>query len=356
MPQQDPNRTEKATAKRREKAREEGNVPKSDEISKAVVLLAGLLVLRFMPGHVGGHLEDVFAWSLGNDFSFDVTKDNMQHLLVFGLRKMLLMIWPLMFFLVLVSFLVVRLQVGHLFTLKVFKPKLGEKLNIFKGIKNIFFSMRSLVNVSRSIFQVGAVALVGYLVISSKYQALFELPYHNAQGIMYHMLQMGFELMILALIPILIIAVLHLIYSKWDYEENLKMTKDEVKDEQKQTYGNPEVKKAQRKQMMEVMQKRMMADVPQADVVITNPTSLAVALRYDPGEAPAPLVVAKGSGVLADRIKEIARENRVPLHEDKPLAQALYKSVEVGQIIPEELYQAVASVLAQLYKYRTRRG
>lgn len=354
MPQKDPNRTEKATPKRREKAREEGNVPKSDEISKVVVIVAGLLVLRFMPEHLGGHLKEVFVWSLGNDFSFELTKNNLQHLLVFSLQKMLLMLWPILLFLVLASFLVVRLQVGHLFSIKVFKPKM-EKFNVFKGLQKIFFSLQSLVNASRSIFQVATVALVSYLIISSKYEALFELPHYNAQGIMYYMLQMGFELMILALIPLTIIAVLHLFYSIWDYEENLKMTKNEVKDEQKQSYGNPEVKKAQRKQMMEVMQKRMMADVPQADVVITNPTSLAVALRYDPGEAPAPLVVAKGSGTVADKIREIAREHNIPLREDKPLAQALYKSVEVGQTIPEELYQAVASVLAQLYKFKTRR-
>ncbi|MGM0423646.1 MAG: flagellar biosynthesis protein FlhB [Thermodesulfobacteriota bacterium] len=355
MPQKDPNRTETATPKRREKAREEGNVPKSDEISKVVVLLAGILVMRFMVGHVGGHLEEVFAWSLGNDFDFELTPNNLQHLLVFGLQKIVLMLWPLLFFLVLASFLVVRLQVGHLFSIKVFKPKM-EKFNVFKGLQKIFFSLSSAVNAIRSIFQVGTVALVSYLIISARYEALFELPYHNVQGIMHHVLRIGFELMLLAIIPLLIIAILHFFYTRWDYEENLKMTKDEVKDEQKQSYGNPEVKKAQRKQMMEVMQKRMMADVPQADVVVTNPTSLAVALRYDPGEAPAPLVVAKGSGAVAEKIKEVAREHNIPLREDKPLAQALYKSVEVGQTIPEELYQAVASVLAQLYKFKTRRS
>jgi flagellar biosynthetic protein FlhB len=354
MPQQDPNRTETATPKRREKAREEGNVPKSEEISKVGVLLVGVLVLRFMAGHVGGHLEDIFAWSLSNDFDFDLTPNNLQHLLIYSVQKMLLMLWPLLLFLVLGSFLVVRLQVGHLFTFKVFQPKM-ERFNVFKGLKNIFFSLSSAVNALRSIFQIGTVALVSYLIISARYEALFELPFHNVQGIVYHMLRIGFELMLLAMIPLLVIAILHFFYSMWDYEENLKMTKDEVKDEQKQSYGNPEVKKEQRKQMKETMQRRMMADVPQADVVVTNPTSLAVALRYDPDEAPAPLVVAKGSGAVAEKIKELARENDIPLREDKPLAQALYKSVEVGQTIPEELYQAVASLLAQLYKFKTRR-
>ncbi len=353
MPQKDPNRTEKPTPKRREKAREEGNVPKSDEISKAVVLLTGLMVLRFIAEDIGGHLYEVFAWSLDNDFDFDLTENNLHHLLVYSVQKIVLMVWPLMFFLVVAAFIVLRLQVGHLFTLKVFKPK-TEKFNIIKGLKNIFFSLRSVVNASRSIFQVGTVALVSYLFIKGRVDEMFELPYHNVQGIAYHILEAGFEMMFLALIPILIIAVLHLVYTRWDYEENLKMTKNEVKDEQKQSYGNPEVKKAQRKQMMEVMQKRMMSDVPQADVVITNPTSLAVALRYDPAEAPAPVVLAKGAGTIAEKIKDTARENDIPVREDKPLAQALYKSVEVGQAIPEELYQAVASVLAQLYKFKTK--
>ena len=141
--------------------------------------------------------------------------------------------------------------------------------------------------------------------------------------------------------------------TRWDYE-NIKMTKREVKDERKQAEGDHVIKNKQRQKMMAVISRRMMQDVPKADVVITNPTHLAIAIRYDVMEAPAPLILAKGAGAVAERIKEIARQNNVPVRENKPLARALYKAVEVGDVIPEEFYQAVAAILAQVYKARPR--
>jgi flagellar biosynthetic protein FlhB len=155
-----------------------------------------------------------------------------------------------------------------------------------------------------------------------------------------------------ALIPIVIIAIIDLIYTRWNYNEQLKMTKDEVKDERKQAEGDPKIKAMQQRKMMEFMAKRMMEQVPKADVVITNPTHLAVALSYNPLEAPAPMVLAKGADHLARRIREVAEENHIPIREDKPLAQALYKQVEIGETIPEELYQAVATILAKLDKFK----
>jgi flagellar biosynthetic protein FlhB len=144
-------------------------------------------------------------------------------------------------------------------------------------------------------------------------------------------------------------------FTRWNYAENLKMTKDEVKDERRQAEGDPRIKAKQRQKMMEVMRQRMLADVPKADVIITNPTHIACALRYDPTVSPAPTLVAKGLDHLAEKIKEIAREHNIPIRENKPLARALYKSVEVGDTIPMELYQAVATILAQLDKFRRKR-
>jgi flagellar biosynthetic protein FlhB len=168
------------------------------------------------------------------------------------------------------------------------------------------------------------------------------------------MLEMGMKMVKYAMLPMLVIAIADLWYTRWDYEENLKMTKDEVKDERKQAEGDPAVKAQQRQKMMEVMAQRMLENVPKADVVVTNPTHYAVALRYDAVEAPAPVVLAKGVDHLAERIKEVAREHRVPIRENVPLARALYRQVEVGDMIPEELYQAVASLLASLMKFKAR--
>jgi flagellar biosynthetic protein FlhB len=178
------------------------------------------------------------------------------------------------------------------------------------------------------------------------------LFYQTTHTFAIFLLSNGYDMVLYTLGPMCVIAVLDVWYARWDYEENMKMTKDEVKDEQKQSIGDPAVKAQQKRKMMEFMQRRMLKDVPKADVVITNPTHIACALRYDPRETPAPQLLAKGVDHLAEKIKEIARENHIPIRENKPLAQALYKSVEIGQTIPEDLYQAVASILAQLDKFK----
>jgi flagellar biosynthetic protein FlhB len=178
------------------------------------------------------------------------------------------------------------------------------------------------------------------------------LYYHNADGIAAFLVSVGSEMVIYALVPMVLISIGYLIYTRWDYKENMKMTKDEVKDERKQAEGDPTVKKEQRQKMMEVMARRMVEQVPKADVVITNPTHFAVAIKYDAAEAPAPIVLAKGVDHLALKIREIAKENGVPIRENPPLARALYKSVEIGEMIPEELYQATASILAKLFKFK----
>jgi len=356
MPQQDPRRTEQATPKRREKAREEGNVAKSEEVSKVAVVLVGIIVLRIGIEFFGDSIRDVFHWTLGQGFSFEPTSTSIYALFVYCLKKTGLVLVPFMFFLALASFFSVRLQVGPLLTAEVFKPKLGEKFNIVKGLQNMLFSTKTLVNLLKNLMQLGAVGVAAYLVIVSKLPELPALFHKNVTSILAYTLDAGFEMVLYTLIPMLIIAVFHFYYTRWDYEENLKMTKEEVEDERKQSIGDPEVKKEQRKRAQSLMQRRMIADVPQADVVVTNPEHLAVALRYDPQEAPAPKVLAKGADRLAEKIKEKARESGVPVQENKPLAQALYASVEVGDVIPEELYQAVASVLAQLYKFRSNRG
>ena len=178
--------------------------------------------------------------------------------------------------------------------------------------------------------------------------------YATTEGVAAYMLHMAFRLACYALLPIMAIAIFDVWQTRFAYYEGMKMTKSEVKDEQKQAEGDPAIKSQQRKKMMEVMSKRMLADVPKADVVVTNPTHIAVALSYNTSEAPAPIVLAKGADHLAEKIKEIARENRIPIRENVPLARALYKSTEVGDMIPEELYKAVASVLASIWKIKPK--
>jgi flagellar biosynthetic protein FlhB len=352
MPQKDPRKTEKATPRRREKAREEGNVPRSEEISKVVVLVAGVISLRFFCGYIARNFFDIYRFILGN-FQMELTRNTTYYLLLYCMKKILLLLLPIVSIIAVMSFIAIRLQIGHIFTFKVFKVK-WEMFNPIQNLKNRLFSLRTFIEISKSSFQVLLVGIVAYFAIKNQMKYLPSLFYQNIYGITTNMLFIIHKVTWILFIPLIIIAILHLFYTRWDYEENLKMTKQEVKDEHKQLYGSPEVKSEQRKRMQKVMMSRMMEEVPKADVVITNPTHLAVALKYDAKETPAPIVVAKGAGLIAQRIKKIALEHNIPIKEDKPLAQALYKSVEVGEVIPEEFYQAVASVLASLEKFRKK--
>ncbi len=352
MPQKDPRKTERATPRRRKKAREEGNVPRSDEISNVAVLIAAIIGLRIFIPLMGRNLYEVFRFIL-KSFNMEITPSSSYYLLLFCMKKIVIIIMPFLFFVAIIAFMAVRLQVGNVFTFKVFEVK-WSRFNPIENLKNRFFSLNTVISITKSTLQVFLVGIVAYFTIKSQMKYMPSLFYENVISITSNMLYMLYKVCWIIFIPLIILAVLHLFYTRWDYEENLKMSKEEVKDEMKQIYGSPEVKREQKKRMQEVMMRRMMEEVPKADVIITNPTHLAVALRYNLMEAPAPVVVAKGAGLIARRIKEIAIEHDIPIREDKPLAQALYKSVEIGEMIPEELYQAVASVLAGLEKFKRR--
>jgi flagellar biosynthesis protein FlhB len=353
MPQNDPSRTEQATAKRREKARDEGNVPRSQELSKVMVLAAGFLLLHLFFSVLVSEILGIFRLFTGSATTMELTQSSVHALMIslsFSLAKMLL---PILLCLALVSMVTVRIQVGPLWTTKVFVPK-PSKFNPFKGMKKLFFSTQTIVRLLRSLFMASVVAIAPIIVLRSQIDNLLPLFHQEIHGIVAFMLHTGSTMVMYALLPMLLIGLADLVYSRWEYEENLKMTKGEVKDERKQSEGDPWIKGAQRKKMFAVMQQRMLEKVPKADVIVTNPTRLAVALRYNALEAPAPVVLAKGADFLAEKIKEIAREHKIPIRENKPLAQALYRAVEVGEMIPEELYQAAASVLAELFKTRSR--
>ncbi len=356
MPQSDPSRTETATSKQRNKARNKGNVPRSQELSKVTVLLGGFLTLIFLIGFMAEQMHSLFVWSFSDNLSTQFSPESIYLLFQVTSGRLAVMLLPVLLVCALVAFLTVRLQVGHLWTTKVFQvsQNLPQKLNIVGGLKRLFISPQTVVRLLRSLLQAIAVGFAPYLVLKQEAPTFLPLFYQDAGTVAAYMLLTGAKMVTYALVPMLIIGIADLIYTRWDYEENLKMTKDEVKDERKQAEGDPMIKNKQRQKMLQVMQKRMLESVPKADVVITNPTHLAVALRYSPLEAPSPVVLAKGADFVAEKIKNIAREHNIPLRENKPLAQALYKSVDVGEMIPEELFQAVASILATLPKFRRR--
>jgi len=352
--QEDPSKTEKATPKRREKQRAEGNVAKGQEIPKVMVLLAGVLMLRAMIGFYHEQFTEIYTWTFTEAITIDVNQQIAYNLFVWGVQKMAVMVLPFLFVIAFVAWLTGRLQVGSLWTLKTLKPKFGKIFNITKGIKKLMLSPETLINLGKSVVQAIAVGIAPYLVIQEEMHNLLPLFNTNAHNIAAYILMVGYKMVCYALVPMLIIAALDLWYQRWNYEEGLKMTKDEIKDERKQAEGDPQVKQQQRKKMMDMMTSRMFQDIPKADVVITNPTHYAIALQYNPQVAPAPMVLAKGVNRLALRIREVAQEHNIPIEENPPLAQALYKQVEIGETIPEELFQAVASILAKLEKFKRR--
>ncbi len=352
--QSDPSKTEKGTKKQRDKSRNEGNVPRSQELSKATTLLTGLVFLTLFLGNMNASVQNIYRWLLPMSVEFNATPQNVYTLFIDLSAELAVILLPILCTLMVVAYLTQRLQVGKLWTTKVFKPKWGKIFNLAKGLQRLFISPQTLLNMVKQLLQAFFIGLAPYMILKEEFDTFPTLFHQDVAGLAAYILSAAARMVTYALIPILLIAVGDLIYTRWNYEEQLKMTKDEIKDERKQAEGDPKVKQHQRQKMMAAMAQRMMQQVPKADVVITNPTHIAVALQYDPMTAPAPMVLAKGLDHVAEKIKKIARENNVPIRENKPLAQALYKNVEIGDSIPEELFQAVAQILAQLWKYKKR--
>ena len=349
-------KTEPATAKKLRDAREEGKVAKSKELTAAFDLIVLFLVLKIFISFVAERLIGSFtyAYNLIPDFveinAKDVSGQAVGTLITNVLLQILIICVPFFIFGLAITLLVSIYQVGWKVTTKPLKPKL-DKFNPINGFKRIF-SKESLFELLKSILKIALIIYIAYTSIKDEADNLFilyEIPLKQAVLLVGEVvLNAGLKISI----AYLIIGIADYIYQKYKFSEDMKMTKQEVKDEFKNTEGNPEIKGRQRQKMREVSQRRMMQDVPKADVVITNPTHYAVAVQYDAEKAKAPIVLAKGEDFLAQKIKEVAKENHVEIVENKPLARMLYANVDVGQEIPPELYQAVAEVLAMVYNMK----
>ena len=354
-------KTEEPTSKKLEDARKKGQVGKSQELSHAIELIAAFLSIRIFVKFISDHFIDLFTWAYTYMIPQIVESDgsgltirSTGNLLLYGALQMFLILAPFLA----VGFLVAILSNGLQFKFQVstepLKPKL-DKFNPVSGFKRMF-SMQSIVNLFLSLAKIAVIFIIAYTMIKDHVNELFilyEVPLYAAIA------QIGTLVLDIGLrisLVLLVVGFADFIYHKWKYKKDLKMTKQEVKDEYKNAEGDPQIKGKQRQRMREASQRRMMQSVPQADVVITNPTHIAVAIKYDIEKAPAPIVVAKGEEYLAQKIKEIARENNVVIKENKMLARSIYTTVDVGEQIPPELYQAVAEILAVVYQSKGRRA
>ena len=349
-------KTEPATAKKLKDAREDGKVTKSKELTAAFDLIVLFLVLKIFISFVGERLVGIFdyVYSRMPDFleinSTGVSSVAASHYMADILLQMLLTMLPFLLFGFVITFLVSVVQVGWKVTGKPLKPDLN-KFNPINGFKRII-SKDSLFELLKSIIKIAVIFWVAYSRVKNHKEELFilyEIPLNQAIALIGSVI---IDTGLYISIVYLVIGFADFAYQKHKFNEDMKMTKQEVKDEFKNTEGDPQIKGRQRRKMQETSQRRMMHDVPKADVVITNPTHLAVAVKYDADVNTAPVVLAKGEEYVAQKIKEVARENNIEIVENKPLARMLYHNVDIGTEIPPELYQAVAEVLAAIYKAR----
>ena len=347
----DQERTEQPTSKRIEKAREQGDVPRSREMATCVTLLIGGSTIWMFTGPLVTSLNRIMVSSmtLEREMAYDPVL-LFNHLSGHFMEIAVAMI-PIAFMMTLAAVASPLILGGWLFNGSSLVPKFS-RMNPISGFMNMF-SINSLVELSKGILKTVLVGIVAWLAMKSHIDAVLNLSVESLQSSsshMPHLLWSSFMMMVCALI---VIAVIDVPYQLWNYNRKLKMTRQEVKDEHKESDGNPQIKGKIRALQRAAARRRMMSNVPTADVVVTNPTHFAVALKYSEGSMSAPTVVAKGTEAVAAKIRELAREHKVPILEAPPLARALHYHTEIGDEIPEALYTAVAEVLAYIFQLRT---
>jgi len=348
--QQQQDRTEQPTPKRREDSRKKGDVPRSRELTMTGVMIAGSASLLFMSGPMADKVGRTFAQSfrLDRENLFDAAF--LPKALASALENVAVGLLPLAIVLIIAVFASAVLIGGWSFSMKAAAFK-GQRINPVNGFKRIF-SANSVVELTKALAKFGVILAIAVFWLWSSVDELLVLGREPIQSAIPNALQISALSLLVVSTGLIVIAGIDVPFQIWNHQKKLRMTRTEVRDEFKETEGRPEVKSRIRMLQQQAATRRMMDDVPTADVVITNPTHFAIAIRYDDEHMGAPKVVAKGRGEIAARIREIAAENRVPLFSAPPLARALYRSTKIGQEIPSGLYTAVAQVLAYIFRLR----
>lgn len=347
-------RTERATPKRREEARKKGQVVTSRELTSAVIILVAVWGFKgFGPSLVAGMKGTMIA-TFSALTKAPITEAAFSALMRDGMLSILMMASPIIGLIALVGSFSVVVQHGLLWSTTPIAPD-WSRINPISGFQRLF-SAQGLANLAKTFLKFLVVGWVAYRVLRGELPEILAMAQISPEAVFS---AAGGALARLFLWSGFVVAVIggaDYGFQKWEHERKLRMSKQEIKEEQKMTEGSPQVRSRIRSLQREMARNRMIADVPTADVVITNPTHLAVALSYKPESMNAPKVVAKGAGFVAEKIREIARENSIPVMEDKPLAQTLFKTVEVGQEVPSAIYRAVAEILAYVYKLKGKRA
>jgi len=344
-------KTEQATPKREEEARKKGQVPVSKEPSTAFafLMLASLGITgagEYIINRFGILMRDCFSGRL----MVEANPEGMQALILKLFSDIAAMVLPIVIPVMLIGILATFLVTGPVFSFETLKPKL-EKISPMKGIKRLF-STRALSEFVKSLFKLGVISLACWYSMADLLPQAIGAVRKDVASIGSLAVDGSLGLIGLVAFIFFFLALADVIYQRWEHAKSIRMAQKEIRDEHKETEGDPQIKAKIRQIQMEQARNRMMADVPEADVIITNPTHIAVALSYKLGSAGAPKVVAKGKGKVAEKIREIARQHEIIIREDKPLARSLFKSVKVGDEIPQHLYEAVAVIMAEIFRIK----
>ncbi len=345
-------RTEKATPRRREKAREEGKVAKSPEVNAAALLSFGFLSLFMLGPRMAERLQAMMQHTMTHAPAIAAADASMSR--VFGdfALKFFEIVGPTFIVLTVIAIAANVAQVGFRITPKSIEPNFN-KISPLSGFKRLF-GLTALVSLFRDTLKLLIVGIVAYKAIETEFDSFFLLPDMSVMDIASAMGKTAVVLGLKVGAIMIVIAILDYLYKRYDFEKSIKMSKQDIKEENRDTEGSPELRSRIRQAQRELSRQRQMDAVPLADVVVTNPTHLAVALKYDSGEMNAPKVIAKGERLLAQRLKDIARKHDIPVIEDPPLARALFKMCRVGDFVPENLYRAVAELLAYVYRLKKK--
>ncbi len=344
-------KTEQATPKRQEDAKEKGNVAKSQDLNSVVLLFAGIFGISYTGNEIIGAFKGLTMNVYTNAVHMQITNDSVAFYGAEFLKVFATIAGPIFMILLIAALVVNYVQVGFIFAKKALSPKF-EKISPAKGIKRLF-STTKLVELAKGIAKIFLVAYISLYVIRDHIDEFWLLAFDSVPGTMGYLGGILFEMTTKIGMLLVVIGVADFAYQKYDHNKGLKMTKQEVKEESKQYEGNPQVKGKIKQAQMAASRARMLAVVPDATVVVTNPTFIAIAIKYDPVlKTDAPKVLAKGKRKMAQKIKQIARQNNIPIIENKPLARGLYDYAMPGSEIPVFFYEAIAEILAEVYKMK----
>lgn len=346
-------KTEQATPKKKSDARKKGQVARSKEVNLALTMLAATLVFLTIGSYVGNSLKDTMQMFLSNYLLNDLDYNSLKGITLTVMWRIALVILPIILPIMIMGILANFIQVGFMVTQEPLKPQLS-KINPLKGFKRIF-SFRTVIETIKNLIIVTILGYVGYGFIRDNYSYIMQMANLRIGAVPASFGKLVISIFSKITIIMVVVALADYLYQRYEYNKELKMTKQEVKEEFKQQEGDPQIKSKIKQRQREMASRRMMQAVPDATVVVTNPTHIACALRYKEGEDSAPTLIAKGADYMAIKIKEIAKDNEVPIIENRALARMIYAQVEIDSEVPVEMYQTVAEVLALVYKMKKKK-